>query len=154
MEQPPKALLTERRKLSVEYDKLRKELQGLDDYLMSRYGWIPYTNVNGIPLSSTGTARKKAAANPIVYTGDDVRPTLSEGIQYAREALEWETTLRPEAIVSVRDFRDWLRSKYGDAVNDASLKGPLRSLTENGKLVEVLKGEGRRPTTYKTGRIF
>jgi len=139
--------------LLAERQRIIKELADLDSVLASRFGWT--ADKKAEPLSAPPAAPEREEAKPFAL--DSVKtparrrtpPTdagRAESIAYAREADEWLETVSGQ--FSVVQFREWLRAKYGDALNDASIKGPFRALERSGKLKIVTPGAGRRPTVY------
>lgn len=129
--------------LLIERQRILKELSDLEKFLRARFGWDPEKQGPEIVDNHEGSKEPNSQIFGFVQL-----PTKHHGaVNYSREVEDWLTTVTGE--FTAVDFRDWLRGKHGELVNDSSVKGPLSKLERERRIVVVTQGSGRRPTVYR-----
>ena len=137
-----------KKELLAERAKILCELDLVDKLLASRYQWTP----DALPpvVEQRPAQPTPPPQTPLAPTRNTPTPVQDEGIQYTKEAAEWLASINHKGPFTVRDFREWLFGKFGEAnVNADSMKTPMSKLEKAGKIIVVEQGSGRRPTSYR-----
>lgn len=126
--------------LLEERQKILSELESVETMLRVRCGWSPIASHDSSIAMPQAT---QAAAAP------NKEEVATVQIHYSNEFRSWLD--RRGTPFTVADFRNFLVSKYGsDAVNENSVRSPLNLAEDQGDIVIVEKGAGRRPTVFKS----
>ena len=125
--------------LLEERQKILAELESVENMLRVRCGWSP--------VEDDGKHRSNLLTANVVPSDTKYHGTPTAAIHYSNEFRDW--LKRRAEPFTVGDFREFLESKYG-AVNENSVRSPLKIAEEQGDIVVVEKGAGRRPTVYES----
>lgn len=126
--------------LLQEREKIIKELDSVENVLMTRYGWN----------KDSATKAPCVVAKPETSSVDSDSHAEGSGdtqIQYSNEFRIWLS--QRQGSFTINDFRDYLVGKYDESiVNNSSIRTPFRTEEATGEIVLIAKGAGRKPTIY------